>query len=257
MDDLRNQAKALLDDLKPRSPSAAPGQNLLPPDTRVDIEGPDGPRPVWRAGDGAATLFVHGWDDTHRVWRRFAMDFIQNARPVLLMDLPGHGASSLDTCNFKNAGQSVSDVFSSEGPIDAVIAHSFGCLAAAQAVAMGAKAEYLVLIAPPLSADGSRWADRQRKKGVPDNVIAAAKALYREQTGLDLDGPDMKTALSGFEGKIIFIGSEADEECPIAPMADLASSLKAAQLHTVADLSHRDLALHPEILSYIISALDY
>ena len=70
MDKLTEEAKALLEDLKPRSPSAAPGLNLLPPHTRSDVTGETFQTPVWKAGDGAPTVFVHGWDDTHRIWRR-------------------------------------------------------------------------------------------------------------------------------------------------------------------------------------------
>ncbi|MEZ5998465.1 MAG: alpha/beta hydrolase, partial [Hyphomonas sp.] len=151
MDELTAAAEALLADMKPFSPSAAPGQNMLPPNTRRDIPGEIAPSPVWRAGDGAATLFVHGWDDTHRVWRQFAMDFIQNQRPVLLMDLPGHGASTAGNAGWAAAGASVRDVCAAEGPVDTIIAHSFGSIATLRAIELGATADYLVLIAPPLS----------------------------------------------------------------------------------------------------------
>ncbi|MEQ9179904.1 MAG: hypothetical protein RIF44_14510, partial [Nitratireductor sp.] len=87
-DDIENAARALLTELVPTSPSAAPGQNMLPPSARCDV----GETPLWRAHSGPATLFVHGWDDTHRIWRQFAQDFLANSRPDLLMDLPAHGA---------------------------------------------------------------------------------------------------------------------------------------------------------------------
>lgn len=259
MDETTTAARALLDEFRPRSPSAAPGQNLLPPETRKDAEGASLQTPVWRAGpDGAATLFVHGWDDTHRVWRHFAMDFIQNARPVLVMDLPGHGASNEETCNWVNAGEAVHDVFAAHGPVDAVIAHSFGGRATAQAVALGLTADYLVLIAPPLSEPGtSGWTERQRKKGVADAVIMRAAELYREDKGHDIEGPDMVSALKGFDGKIVLIGSHADEQCPIAPMQALVDALDNANLIEFDDLSHRDLALHPEVLKTVLASLDY
>lgn len=258
MDETTRAARELLADLRPRSPSAAPGQNLLPPDTRTEAEGEFGTTPVWRAGPQAATtLFVHGWDDTHRVWRHFAMDFIQNSRPVLLMDLPGHGASQLEVCNWKIAGQSVHDVVSQHGPVDAIITHSFGGRAAARAIELGAKANYLVMIAPPLSLTGSGFADRQRKKGVSEAVIEEAERLHREDMGFNIDGPDMAAALSGFEGKIVVIGSSADEQCPLDPMRALVDTLDEAELIEFEDFGHRDLALSPQVLTSVLSALDY
>src|SRR3990167_2316992 len=88
-DDIDTAARALPAERVPPPPSAAPGQNMLPPNPRRDV----GETPLWRAHEGPATLFVHGWNDTHRIWRQYAQDFIANARPVLLMDLPAHGAS--------------------------------------------------------------------------------------------------------------------------------------------------------------------
>ncbi|RIJ26221.1 alpha/beta fold hydrolase [Henriciella barbarensis] len=253
MDQLTRDAEALLDELKPRSPSAAPGQNLLPPQTRFDVQGETLSTPAWRAGDGAPTLFVHGWDDTHRIWRRFAMDFIQNGRPALLIDLPAHGASSAETCSWQFAGQSVLDVCTDQQPIDAIITHSFGSLAAAAAISEGAQADYLVMIAPPIE----HWSERQRRKGVPDDVIARAAELLLERKAEDTAPPDLAALLARFEGQILLIGSQADESCPAPQIEALGASLGNAETLIVDDLSHRDLALDPAILSQISAFLGY
>ena len=197
MSDLDARAEALLGAL-PISPSAAPGQNFLPPNTRGDIPGEFGDTPIWRAGTGPAALFVHGWDDTHRVWRRFAQHFLQNTRPILLMDLPGHGASKAEACTPVTAGASVAAVCAAEGPIDTIIAHSFGCEAAALAIAAGAEPDYLVMIAPPLLG----WADYQRMRGEDDAVITRALELHEEKTGAPMSKTDITAALADFEGSV-------------------------------------------------------
>lgn len=253
MDQLTKDAETLLDELKPRSPSAAPGQNLLPPQTRFDVQGKSLSTPAWRAGDGAPTLFVHGWDDTHRIWRHFAMDFIQNGRPALLMDLPAHGASSAETCTWTLAGQSVLDLCTDQQPIDAIITHSFGSLAAADAISEGAQADYLVMIAPPIE----HWRERQRRKGVPDEVISRAAELLAERQGEDLGPPDLATLLADFKGRILLVGSHSDESCPAPQIEALGASLENAETLIVNDLGHRDLALDPAILSQITAFLGY
>ena len=253
MSDVDLKAEALLADLNPTSPSAAPGQNFLPPQTRRDISGEYGSTPVWRAGEGPPTLFVHGWDDTHRVWRRFAQDFLQNTRPVLVMDLPAHGASKVDACTPVTAAASVAEVCAAEGPIDAIIAHSFGCEASVRAIAAGASPDYLILIAPPLLG----WADYQRLKGHDDAVIDRALALLQERTGSDMARTDFRAALQDYKGTVLLVGSEADESCPISLIRDLAESLPGARLIEDDVLSHRDLALDPRILSEITAFLGY
>jgi pimeloyl-ACP methyl ester carboxylesterase len=252
MSELNTKAEALLADMKPTSPSAAPGQNFLPPQTRRDIQGLYGATPVWRAGDGPAALFVHGWDDTHRIWRRFAQDFLQNTRPVLMMDLPAHGASKADTCTPQTAGTSVADVCAAEGPIDTVIAHSFGCDATVRAIAAGAHADYLVLIAPPLL----EWADYQRLKGYDDATIIRAGELLAERGG-NMARTDFRAALADYKGAVLLIGSEADESSPLDLIRQLASDLPAAKLVEDDTLSHRDIALDPRILAEITAFLGY
>lgn len=257
MDELTAQAEALLADMKPTSPSAAPGQNLLPPNTRRDIEGEYGSSPVWRAGDGPVTLFVHGWDDTHRVWRQFAMDFIQNQRPALLMDLPGHGASTLKSASWAMAGASVRDVCEAEGPIDTIIAHSFGCIAALRAVELGIKADYLVLIAPPLSEGKGGFRERQKKKGHSEEVIARAEALHIERTGFPITRTDFRSALESYPGKVLVIGSHADAECPLEAMEKMVEGLPNVTMHAVDALEHRDLAQNHGILADVLGFLGY
>ncbi|MFH1517047.1 MAG: alpha/beta hydrolase [Pseudomonadota bacterium] len=252
MSELDTKAEALIDDMKPTSPSAAPGQNFLPPETRRDIPGQYGSTPVWRAGNGPATLFVHGWDDTHRIWRRFAQDFLQNTRPVLMMDLPAHGASKADICTPETAGISVADVCTAEGPFDTIIAHSFGCDAAVRAIAAGADADYLVLIAPALL----EWADYQRLKGHDDATITRAGELLGERGGV-IARTDYRAALTDYKGAILLIGSEADESSPLELIRQLAADLPTAKLVEDDALSHRDLALDPRILSEITAFLGY
>ncbi len=250
-------AEALLADMRPSSPSAAPGQNMLPPNTRQDVAGHEFTSPIWRAGAGPATLFVHGWDDTHRVWRRFAQDFLQKQRPLLLMDLPGHGASKAESCHWPQAGRSVTDVCAAQAPIDTIIAHSFGGIATARAIALGARADFVVLIAPPLDRSVSGWTATQRRNGVSEAIISKAASIYQERTGFEIEGFDLAQAMEAFEGKVLFIGSDADERCPLAPMYALAEQLTDARVIEANGLSHRDLALDMDVLRSILDFLGY
>ncbi len=251
MSDIAEQAEALLATMKPMSASAGPGQNFLPPDTRRNIRDGDSDIPVWRAMDGPATLFVHGWDDTHRVWRQFAMHFLQTGKPVLLLDLPGHGASKAETCNWVSAGSAVETVCAEEGPVDAVIAHSFGCIAVVRALQLGADIPAIVLIAPPLAGNDSGWAARQRKEGVAEDVIEKARDIYQQRHGIPIEYPDFHATLAAYEGRILLVGSEADESCPLSGIRELADGLPNATLAEEIELDHRALALDQGILSQI------
>jgi len=241
--------KALLAELTPNPISAAPGQNMLPPNARRDV----GETPLWRAHAGPATLFVHGWNDTHRIWRQYAQDFISNTRPVLLMDLPAHGASKAADFSGAAAGKAVYDVCAAHTPVDAIIAHSFGCIATANALKSGAKADYVILIAPPVLG----WAEAKRREGVDPAALDKALEYIRASGGGELAPFDFVDALSGYGGKLLFIGSDADIGCPLDEISVVASKLPGAEVHGVTGLDHRELCLDRGVLSKILAFLGY
>jgi pimeloyl-ACP methyl ester carboxylesterase len=241
--------KALLAELTPSPISAAPGQNMLPPNARRDV----GETPLWRAHAGPGTLFLHGWNDTNGIWRQYGQDFISDTRPVLLMDLPAHGASKTTDFSSAAAGKAVLDVCAAEAPIDAIIAHSFGCIATANALKAGAKADYVVLIAPPVLG----WAEAKRREGADPAALAAALEYVRASGGGELAPFDFAAALSGYTGKLLFIGSDADIGCPLDEIAAVAAKLPGAEVHGVEDLDHRELCLDRDVFGKILAFLRY
>jgi pimeloyl-ACP methyl ester carboxylesterase len=246
---INEDVRALLAELTPSPISAAPGQNMLPPNARRDV----GDTPLWRGHSGPATLFVHGWNDTHRIWRQFAQDFLASSRPVLLMDLPAHGASKLKEYGGEVAGKSVLEVCTAEAPIDTIIAHSFGCVATANAIRNGARADYVILIAPPVLG----WAEAKRRQGTDPAVLERALEIIRANGGGELGPFDFAGALGGFKGKLLFIGSEADIGCPLDEISRVAASLPGAEVHGVTGLDHRELCLDRGVLARILSFLGY
>lgn len=249
MEEIEKAAMALLAELVPASPTPAAGQNMLPPDTRCDVDG----TPLWRAHHGPATLFVHGWNDTHRVWRHFALDFIANSRPALLMDLPAHGASRSSEYGGENSGKAVYDVCEAHAPIDAIIAHSFGCVATANALKRGAKADYVVLIAPPVLG----WTESLRRRGVDSAVLDRVLEVARSMGNNELGPFDFERALADYQGKLLLIGSDADIGCPIDSISLTGAKIPGAEIHAVSGLGHRELCLDPGVLSKILEFLGY
>ncbi len=248
-DEIDTAVRALLAELVPSPISAAPGQNMLPPNARCDV----GETPLWRAHPGPATLFVHGWNDTHRIWRQYAQDFISNMRPVLLMDLPAHGASKASAFGAHAAGRAVFDVCAAQGPIDTIIAHSFGCIAAANALQDGARADYVILIAPPVLG----WGEAKRREGADPAVLDTVLEYVRASGGGELAPFNFESALAGYGGKLLFIGSHADVGCPLDDISVLSSRLPGAEVHGVTGLDHRELCLDRGVLSKILAFLGY
>jgi pimeloyl-ACP methyl ester carboxylesterase len=126
------------------------------------IDTPAGPVIAWRLGQGPTVLLVHGWEDDNALWGPMIERLLANGRPVVAFDLPGHGFSPAELTGPQAAGEAVKAVAEALGPVEAVVGHSFGCVALCMALDAGLKADRAVLIASPIPAPAAapstgRW----------------------------------------------------------------------------------------------------
>ncbi len=100
---------------------------------------------------GAPVLLIHGFAADHAVWAAIAAQLARAGRRVIALDLPGHGATTLDAPRVADLGAplpTVLDALPARGRFD-VIAHSLGAAAAVVlAVAKLKRTASLTLVAP-------------------------------------------------------------------------------------------------------------
>src|SRR5579875_3894587 len=143
-----------------------------------EIATPAGPVMAWRLGSGPAALLVHGWEDDNALWGPMIERLLANYRAVVVLDLPGHGWSQAELEGPDAAAKAVRAVADAFGPIEAVIGHSFGCVALVQAMAAGLSASHAVMIASPIPKDRTRVLERELERGAPAEVVTRAIQLY-------------------------------------------------------------------------------
>lgn len=92
---------------------------------------------------------IHGFGGDHNSWRMLVAAAAL-PRPVLAIDLPGHGRSPAGATTFESIVQAVADAISSEGVTSAdLVGHSLGAAVAAGVVETGRiAARSLFLLAP-------------------------------------------------------------------------------------------------------------
>tara|TARA_B000000557_G_scaffold17898_2_gene13640 strand:+ start:660 stop:1523 length:864 start_codon:yes stop_codon:yes gene_type:complete len=98
--------------------------------------------------DGKKLLFVHGWNGRSSQFFRIIELLSDNGYDITAFDLPGHGRSTRSATNLPEITDLISEVTKSRGPYHAIVCHSFGGVAALNAVRLGATFEKLVLISP-------------------------------------------------------------------------------------------------------------
>jgi pimeloyl-ACP methyl ester carboxylesterase len=232
----------------------------------LEVQTPNGPVMAWRLGVGPASLLVHGWEDDNALWSPLIDECAAIGRAVVAFDLPGHGFSPSEAFSVEAAGQAALAVAEALGPIDSVVAHSFGCPTSIYAMAHGLKVDRAVLIGSPVPrgrAGGGRermpgeWVRRQMERGADRKVAERAAELMaaRGDNGRSA-GFDAEAAIAAMTAKALIIHAMDDEQCPVENSQKMAQIWPDCELVLVDDLGHRLICQDDVILERIINFVD-
>jgi pimeloyl-ACP methyl ester carboxylesterase len=219
------------------------------------VETPAGPVIAWRLGQGPAVLLVHGWEDDNALWGPMIDRLQANGRPVIAFDLPGHGFSPAELTEPGVAGEAVTAVAEALGPVEAVIGHSFGCVALAMALDAGLSAERAVLIASPIPRTRGRSLDRALEGEAPE-VAARVREIMAARQAAASPVFDMEAAVARVTTKALIVHSMDDEECPPGNACLIADAWPGAALMWVDGLGHRRVAQDGDIIQRAADFVD-
>ena len=134
------------------------------------------------AATGASVLLVHGWTAEASFMTAFAEHFRKRGLRAVLFDLPAHGKSAGERTSLIACAHVVRQIAEALGPIQYVVGHSLGGLAALLAGGGGAPMpraypflDY-VLVAVP-----NRFAEVTRKFGAELGLSPAAQRAYERR----------------------------------------------------------------------------
>jgi pimeloyl-ACP methyl ester carboxylesterase len=220
------------------------------------VETPAGPVIAWRIGQGPAVLLVHGWEDDNALWGPMIDRLQANGRPVIAFDLPGHGFSPAEMTGPEAAGQAVMAVAGALGPVEAVIGHSFGCVAFAAALDAGLAVERAVLIASPIPRTRGRSLDRALE-GQPPELAARVREIMAARQAAAPPVFDMEAAVARLTAtKALIVHSMDDDDCPPSNAGLLADAWPGAELIWVDGLGHRRVAQDGDVLARVGDFID-
>jgi pimeloyl-ACP methyl ester carboxylesterase len=213
-------ATQVLDALRPRRRARPRLAAPLHEARDGEVPTPFGPVMAWRldpwgsSGASPATLLVHGWEDDNALWGPLIDQLQALGRPVVALDLPGHGFSRAEECSIGRAAAALQAVADAFGPIDSLVAHSFGCPAAVRAMADGLLVERAVLMATPLPSArlGARWSRVKEAMGLSDAMVERVQALAAEREAIfpPFDYPALAARMTA---RALLIHSLDDDDC--------------------------------------------
>ncbi|HET6763130.1 MAG TPA: alpha/beta hydrolase, partial [Longimicrobiaceae bacterium] len=124
-------------------------QQVLETGTPLDLR--SGLRATQWGESGPTVLLVHGWEGRGTQLGAFAGPLAAAGMRVVALDGPAHGDSPGSETNLLEFGRALVAVERELGPLEAVVAHSFGCASTLVATDIGLRPRRLVLIAGPSS----------------------------------------------------------------------------------------------------------
>lgn len=263
-DDLETEAQRLAEDARRPQRRVRPRlARALSRGEDVEVQTPHGPVMAWRLGAGPASLLVHGWNDDNALWSPLIDACEQLGRAVVAFDLPGHGWSPSEAFSLEAAGEAAVAVADALGPIDSVVAHSFGCPTSLYALSHGLDVPRAVMIGSPVPRTkeidryNADWEREMIQDGLEPEVVARAGQILRAQLAdpesafLNID-----QAIAGMTAKALVIHSFDDDACPVANAQAMADLWPGAELFLADELGHRLIAQDHAIVQRIVDFVE-
>lgn len=261
--DLETEARQVMDALRPRRRARPRLAEPLREARDAEVATPFGPVMAWRldpwgaSAAAPATLLVHGWEDDNALWGPMIEALTYAGRPVVALDLPGHGFSAAEECSIGRAAASIAAVAEAMGPVDSLIAHSFGCPASTRAMADGLKIDRAVLMSSPdpTARVSGRWERIRDRMGISEAVLERVVQLSAEKEA-QFPPFDYEALAGGMTGRALFIHSIDDEDCPPETSRRLADAWPGAGLQWVDGLGHRLLVQDEATIAAVVQFVE-
>jgi alpha-beta hydrolase superfamily lysophospholipase len=212
----------------------------------------------WPGAD-PAVLVMHGWISYAARLGEVIRAFVARGRRVLALDAPAHGGSGGRRADLDTFTDSLRALSRERAPVGAVVAHSFGAMAACRWLAEDVP-EVRAAVLIGLARDvGYLFESFSVAMDLRPEVIERARGLFHRRYGAF---PEDYSALSYAErirAPVLLVHGSEDEFVPAEQAAEIARHLPQAQLLLLPGFSHsaplRDPATVAAIVQFVESRL--
>lgn len=213
----------------------------------------------YRWGDSMhpKVLLVHGWSTTSRSMSHLTDNLLKNNYQVITYDALRHGNSEGKFSDLAGWADSVQAVLKQIGPVECIIAHSFGGVAVTVASKLGLDTKKLVFIAPihDISAVADNFAKHSH---IPLKIVKEMRSYTWSQNKEHFNkyGTNWHDIVnSNFHIPTLLIHDSDDREIGIEHSKQIYKMWSWATLITTKGLGHRkildDRNVVEEVLNFI------
>ena len=192
---------------------------------------------VWGDGERGTVLLLHGWEGRASQMGAIAHEFLSAGYRVVAPDFPAHGSSLGARTNVVEASWVALDVARRFGPLEAIVAHSFGCAAATVAIGKGAETARAVFIAP--ANDFSFYSETfSAALHLPATMPRRIQEETERRLGIAWQSLQPDALPRDRAVPLLVIHDEVDREIPVAQGVKVASVWPGATLLKTRGLGH-------------------
>ncbi|PWW04492.1 alpha-beta hydrolase superfamily lysophospholipase [Hoeflea marina] len=201
-------------------------------------------------------LMVHGYRSRAEYLLALAETLSTRGSRVVVLDLPGHGASTGRRLHLGMAVEAIDAAWRQFGPFDAMVGHSFGgasVLAAAAGAVITVPARVparLVTIAAP-SALPELFDWFSRRVGLSRQARAAFEAEVLRFSGRPLSWFNAGDMLAGIDAETLVIHAPDDKEVSFRNAEALAGAGRRARLMRADGFGHRRIVFAEPVLEAV------
>lgn len=209
---------------------------------------------AWAWGRGPTVLLIHGWEGRGSQMGAFAQPLVEAGFRVITLDGPGHGTSIGRRSSVPQFAEAIAILVERVGPVQGIVAHSFGCAATGWAARQVHLTQRLVFIAPPGDLDQyvSFFADLL---GLTATVRRQMVSLLERRFDLQWDEVRYATMSPVENTDLLVIQDRADRESPLSNGLEVAAAWPGSRLHLTSGLGHRRILRRAEVIEQVAGFL--
>ncbi|MCU7845758.1 MAG: alpha/beta hydrolase, partial [Candidatus Thiodiazotropha sp. (ex Monitilora ramsayi)] len=200
---------------------------------------------IW--GEGPTVLLCHGWGGRGTQFFTLIEALVASGYRVVAFDAPAHGDSSGRRTNMLEVTRTISVIAEKEGPIDAVIGHSFGCGTALLAIDRYRLPSNKVVLFSCFA--DTLWITEQFAQafGISEAVILAMRDVAMHRFADHFDTPwdwlqlSPVNTIRQVQGDLLLIHDTQDAEVPYSHALKLMEIVPDAKLLTTERLGHKKI----------------
>jgi predicted alpha/beta hydrolase family esterase len=193
---------------------------------------------AWRWGSGPIVLLAHGWEGRGSQMSPFAAPIVAGGMSVVTYDGPAHGRSSGSRTTLPQFAAALRTVADFVGPVEAIIAHSFGCAATTLAIHDGLHVERVVFVAPPV--DPGTYTRRFGEFfGLDDRIVEGMKARIERRFHRKWTDFSVAKMAANMTAPLLVIHDRDDDEIHLHEAEKIVGCWPASELVVTEGLGHR------------------